>query len=176
MLGTVPTTDARTALCCLTTAPKTARHGESSTGPCSLGINEQDHPLPGSCSLRTGACRAPHDGSASASTGPRFSRLSTLWHQHVARRTRHTLRQAARAPTSRTGPSSCILGISTLAPSHQPGLGTPHRSNLQRPARLQRKKARLPPQEPPHRVESGVTGASLQCIKDKIAPSTTPSQ
>jgi len=145
VLGTVPTADTRAALCCLTPAPRTARRGESSPGPCSLGIDEQDqllplslgYPLPGSCSLRTGACRAPHDGSASASTGPRFSTLSTLWPRHVARRTRHTLRQAAGAPTSRTGLSSYILGVSTPAPSHQPGLGTPRQSNVQQPARFQ---------------------------------------
>ena len=139
MLGTVPTADTHAALCCLTPAPKTARRGESSTGPCSLEINKQDqllppsldYPLPGSCSLGTCACRAPHDGSASASTMPRFSTLSTLWHRHVARRTRHILRQAAGAPTSRTRPSYCSLRISAPTPSHQPGLGTPHQSNLQ---------------------------------------------
>ena len=46
VLSTMPTADTRTALCCLTPAPRTARHGESSTGPCSLGINEQDILLP----------------------------------------------------------------------------------------------------------------------------------
>ena len=139
VLGAVPTADTRIALCCLTPAPRTARRGESNPGPCSLGINEQDqllppslgYPLPGSCSLETCDCRAPHNGSASASTGPRFSMLSTLWHRHVAHRTRHTLRQAAGAPTSRTRPSYCSLGISVPASSHQPGLGTPHQSNLQ---------------------------------------------
>ena len=144
VLGTVPTTDARTALCCLTTAPRTTRRGESSIGPCSLEINEQDqllppslsYPLPGSYSLGTCACRAPHEGSASASTGPRFSTLSALWHRHVAHRTRHTLRQAAGAPTSHTSPSSCSLGISIPAPSHQPGLGTPRRSNIRQLGRF----------------------------------------
>ena len=139
VLGTVPTADTRAALCCLTPAPRTARHEKSSPGPCSLEIDVQNqllppslgYPLPGSYSLGACACRAPHDGSASASTGPQFSTLSTLWHRHVARRTCHTLRQAAGAPTSRTRPSSCSLRIIVPAPSHQPGLGTPHLSNLQ---------------------------------------------
>ena len=90
VLGTMPTTDTCTALCYLTPALRTAWHGESSPGPCSLGINKQDqllppslgYPLLGSCSLETRAHRAPHDSPASASTGPR----------HVAHRTRHTLR------------------------------------------------------------------------------------
>jgi len=63
--------------------------------------------------------------------GPRLSTLSALWDRHVARSTRHALRRAAGAPTSCTGPSSCSLGISISAPSHQPGLGTPRRSNIQ---------------------------------------------
>ena len=46
-VGTVPTTDARAALCGLTpTAPRTVRRGESSLGPCSLGISVQDQLLP----------------------------------------------------------------------------------------------------------------------------------
>ena len=134
VLGTVPTTDARATLCYLTPA-----QGKSHPGPCSLGNDVQGqllppslgYPLPGSCSLGTHARRAPHDGPASASTGPRLSTLSALWDRHVARSTRHALRQAAGAPTSCTGPSSCSLGISVPAPSHQPGLGTPCRSNIQ---------------------------------------------
>ena len=68
MLGTVPTTDTYAALCCLTPpAPRMAWHGESSPGPCSLGINKQDqllplslgYPLPSSYSLGTRARRAP---------------------------------------------------------------------------------------------------------------------
>ena len=63
VLGTVPTTDTRAALCCLTPAPRTARHGKSSLGPCSLRIDVQDqllplslgYPLLGSCSLGTRA-------------------------------------------------------------------------------------------------------------------------
>ena len=39
VLGTVPITDARTALCYLIPAPGTARHGESSPGHYSLGIS-----------------------------------------------------------------------------------------------------------------------------------------
>jgi len=146
VLGAVPTTDTRAALCCLTPAPRTARRGKSSPGPCSLGIDVQDqllppslgYPLPGSCSLGTRARRAPHNGSASAPTRPRLSTLSTYSDRHVVRSTHHTLRQAAGAPTSCTGPSSCILGVSTPAPSHQPGLGTLRRSNVQQPARFQR--------------------------------------
>jgi len=73
-----------------------------------------------------------------------------------------------------TGPSSCILGVSTPAPSHQPGLDTPHRSNIQQPARLQQKKVCLPPQELPRRTRLGVIGVSLQSTKDRTAPSTIP--
>ena len=129
VLSTVPMVDTCTALCCLTPAPRIAWRGESSPGPCSLRIDEQDQLLPPS--LGTHARRAPHDHPASASTGPRLSTLSALWGWHVAHRTRRTLRQAAGAPTSRTRPSSCSLGISVPAPSPQPGLGTPRRSNIQ---------------------------------------------
>ena len=175
MLGTVPMTNTHAALCCLTPpAPRTAWCGESSPGPYSLGINIQDqlfppslgYPLLGPYSLGTHARRAPHDGPASASTGPR----------HDARRMRHTLRQAVGAPTSCTGLSSCVLGVSTPVPSHQPDLGTPHRSNIQRPARLQQMKVRLPSQELPHRIRPGVIGASLQSTKDRTAPSTISPQ
>ena len=168
--GAVPTTDTHAALCYLTPpAPTTVWHGESCPGPCSLGISIKNQLLPPSLgkslprsrSRRTHAYRAPHDGSASASTGPRLSTLSTLWQRHVTRGTRHTLRQATGAPTPRTGPSSCVLGVSTPMPSHQPGLGTPRRSNIQRPARLQQKKVRLPPQELPRHTRPGVIGASL---------------
>ena len=41
-------------------------------------------------------------------------------------------------------------------------------------ARLQQKKARMPPQELPRRIGSGMTGASLQCTEDKAAPPTMP--
>jgi len=138
VLSTVPMTDARAALCCLTpTAPRTVRHGESSLGPCSLGISVQDqllppslgNPLQGLGSLGIHARRAPHDGSASAPTEPRLFTLSTHSDRHVVYSTHRTLRQAA--PTSRVGPSSCILGVSTPALSCQPGLGTPRRSNMQ---------------------------------------------
>jgi hypothetical protein len=168
VLGTVPTTDTRAALCYLTPAPRTARRGESSLGPYSLGIDVRDqllplslgYPLPGSCSLGTRARRAPHNGSASSPTGPRLSTLSALWDRHVVRSTHHTLRQAAGAPTSCTGPSSCILGVSTPVSSPLPILGSPRRSNIQRPARLQQKKARMPSQELPRRTGSGVTGVA----------------
>ena len=96
------------------------------------------------CSLRASATcfRAPvASGLAPAEppttvqplhrTGPRLSTLSALWDRHAARSTRHALRRAAGAPTSCTGPSSCSLGVSIPAPSHQPGLGIPHRSNIQ---------------------------------------------
>ena len=42
MLITVPPADTRTALCYLTPAPRTKRHGGSSPGPCSLGISMKD--------------------------------------------------------------------------------------------------------------------------------------
>ncbi|XP_066374079.1 uncharacterized protein [Miscanthus floridulus] len=135
----------RATLCCLTPAPRTARHGESSPGPCSLGIDVQDqllplslgYPLPGSCSLGTRARRASHNGSTSSPTGPRLSTLSALWDRHVVRSTHHTLRQAAGAPTSCIGPSSCILGVSTPASSPLPSFGSPRWSNVQQPTRLQ---------------------------------------
>jgi hypothetical protein len=51
VLSIVPMTDTHTALCYLTpTAPRTARCGESSSGPCSLGISVQDQLLPPSLS------------------------------------------------------------------------------------------------------------------------------
>ena len=93
MLGTVPTMDARAALCCLTlTAPRTVRHGESSLGPCSLRISVQDQLLPlslgnpvqGLDNLEIRARRAPHDGSASAPTEPRLFTRSTHSDRHVA--------------------------------------------------------------------------------------------
>ena len=108
MLSTVPTVDTRAALCCLTPTPRTARRGESSPSPCSLRIDEQDqllppslgYPLLGSCSLGTRACRALHNGSASAPTRPRLSMLSALWDQHAVRSTCHAPCQATGAPTS----------------------------------------------------------------------------
>ena len=106
MLGTVPTTDTRTALCYLTPAPRIARRGESSLGPCSLIISVQDQllppslgsPLQGLGSLGICAHRAPHDGSASAPTEPRLFTLSTYSDRYVVR---HALCQAiTRGPTS----------------------------------------------------------------------------
>jgi len=182
VLGTVPPADACTTLCYLTPTPRTARRGESGPGPCSLEISVQDqllppslgNPLQGLGSLGIRARRAPHDGSASAPTEPRLFTLSTRSDRHVVCSTHRTLRQAA--PTSRVGPSSCILGVSTPAPSRQPGLGTPRRSYMQQPARLRQRKTRLPPQELPRLTGPGVTGTPLQCTEDQTASSTMPPQ
>ena len=133
--------------------------------PPSLG-----NPLQGLGSLRIRTRRAPHDGLASAPTEPRLFTLSIHIDWHIVCGTHHTLRCAA--PTSRTGPNPYILGISTLAPLQQPGLGTPRRSNIQQPVRLPQEKTRLPPQEIPRLTGPGMTGTSLQCAKDKTVPST----
>jgi len=110
VLGTVPTTDTHAALCCLTLpTPRTVRRGESCPGPCSHRISVQDqllppsigHPLRGLGSLGIRARRAPHDGSASAPTGPRLSTLSTYSDRHVVHSMCHALRQPITgAPTS----------------------------------------------------------------------------
>ena len=101
-VGTVPTTDARAALCGLTpTAPRTVRRGESSPGTCSLRISVQDqllppslgNPLQGLDSLGIHARRTPHDGSASAPYAVNTQRparrppclaSSYHWSSHVA--------------------------------------------------------------------------------------------
>ena len=106
VLGTVPTTDARTALCYLTPAPRTTRRGQSSPGHYSLGISVQDQLLPpclgnllqGLGNLGIRARRAPHDGSASAPIEPRLSTLSAYSDRHVVH---HALLEAITgAPTS----------------------------------------------------------------------------
>ena len=106
MLGTVPTTGARTALCYLTPAPGATRRAESSPGYYSLRISVQNQLLPprlgsllqGLSNLGIRACRAPYNGSASAPTGPRLFTQSTHSNQHVARQ---ALRPAITvAPTS----------------------------------------------------------------------------
>ena len=110
MLGTVPTMDTHVALCCLTLpAPRTAWHGESCPGHCSLRISVQDQLLPsslgksalGSRQPRDSRPPSPHDGLASAPTRPRLSTLSTYSDQHVVHSMCHALRQAViGAPTS----------------------------------------------------------------------------
>ena len=55
----------------------------------------------------------------------------------------------------------CILRVSTPALSPLPSLGSPRRTNIQQLACLQQKKARMPSQELPRRIGSGMTGASL---------------
>ena len=120
VLGTVPTTDARTALCYLTPTLRIALRGESSPGTCSLGISVQDqllppslgHPLRGLGSLGIHARRAPHDGSASAPTEPRLSTLSTYSNRHVIR---HALCQAITGAP----PSHRIRRDRRVAPVHQ---------------------------------------------------------
>ena len=100
MRGTVPTTNVHTALCFLTlTTPRTTRHGELSSDPCSLGISVQGQPLhprldnlpQGLDNLGVHTCRAPHDGSASAPAKPRHFVRTTHYDRHIARQ---ALRQA----------------------------------------------------------------------------------
>ena len=180
-------TDARTALCYLTPAPRRARRGESGPGPCSLEISVQDQLLPpslgnplqglGSLGIRTR--RASRDGSASAPTEPRLFTLSTHSDRHVVCSTHRTLRQAA--PTSRAGPNSCILGFTPAEPPamarprHQLSLGSLHRQRTATSTSSAMPCSKLS-LELPRRIGSGVTGALLQCIKDKATPLTMPPQ
>jgi len=89
------------------------------------------------CTLRVSAIcfQAPVASGPTPAEPPTMVRpphrlgLVSLRCQHSRTDTSSTCRRAA--PTSRVGPSSCILGVSTPAPSCQPGLGTPRRSNMQ---------------------------------------------
>ena len=127
VLGTLPTTDARTALCYLTPAPRTTWHRESGPSYYSLGISVQDQLLPPSLGIHFRISVASGFAPAEPPT------MAQPWHQLSlgSLHCQHTT----------TGTSSAMPCIKLSL-------------------------------ELPRRTGSGMTGASLQCIKDKIAPST----